>query len=135
MLFAGDAGGFVNAITAEGIYYAMVVRRARGPAVAAPARGAMPTRRAARTSASWRAEIGAELHDAVLVQRYLFASHAARRARRARRRGVAGADATDSRLTPGDLSYAALRRRMLLRFPLTILRMARRTSAWPRART
>ena len=35
VLFAGDAGGFVNAITAEGIYYAMVSGELAGRALSA----------------------------------------------------------------------------------------------------
>jgi flavin-dependent dehydrogenase len=125
VLFAGDAGGFVNAITAEGIYYAMASGELAGRALAM-------TRGSGRIDAPglayerlWRAELGAELADAVLVQRYLFASHA-----RVERmvRGAASLPALTGLIlgyVRGDLSYSALRRRMLLRFPLTILRMAR----------
>jgi geranylgeranyl reductase family protein len=125
VLFAGDAGGFVNAITAEGIYYAMVSGELAGKALAAaPASGAAdaPGRAYERL---WRSELGAELSDAVLVQRYLFSSHA--RVERVVRGAAALPALTDLILAyvRGELSYAALRRRMLFRFPLTIFRMAR----------
>ena len=59
------------------------------------------------------------------VQRYLFASHE-RVARVVAARG-GGAGLTDAILeyVRGNLSYGGLRRRMLLRFPMTILKMAR----------
>jgi geranylgeranyl reductase family protein len=65
VLLVGDAGGFVNGFTAEGIYYAMVTGEL---AAAAVLRGAPDTYERA-----WRREIGAELADSITVQRYLFA--------------------------------------------------------------
>jgi len=73
VLVCGDAGGFVNAYTGEGIYYAMVTGRHAGE-VAADALLAGDTR-AARLQAyerRWRAEIGDELADSVRIQRRLF---------------------------------------------------------------
>ena len=141
MLFAGDAGGFVNAITAEGIYYAMVSGELAGAAAAtcgldanSQAPKAQPRASTAVRPASvmgrtydrfWRREIGAELSDAVLIQRYLFANHD-RVSRAVRGRSVGEwADDDDVGLHQRDLSYSTLRRRMLWRFPMTILRMAR----------
>jgi flavin-dependent dehydrogenase len=124
VLFAGDAGGFVNAITAEGIYYAMVSGELAGRAIAA-ARGGAPAAAGRAYERLWRREIGAELDDAVLMQRWLFGRHD----RIAR--VVRGANGSPALTTPildyvmGRLSYGALRRRMMWRFPLTILRMAR----------
>jgi geranylgeranyl reductase family protein len=123
VLFAGDAGGFVNAITAEGIYYAMVSGELAGTALAARGHDAFaPGRRYERL---WRTEVGTELSDAVLVQRYLFSSHA--RVERAVRGAATLPALTDLILAyvRGEVSYASLRRRMLLRFPLAVLRMAR----------
>jgi geranylgeranyl reductase family protein len=82
VLLAGDAGGFVNAFTAEGIYYAMVSgdlaartiiecdeRRRAGPfGPAAKSDLATAYRRACER------EIGPELRDSVLIQRYLFSN-------------------------------------------------------------
>ena len=124
VLFAGDAGGFVNAITAEGIYYAMVSGELA-------ARAVISTKRSIGEAAGhayerlWRQEIGRELFDAVRVQRYLFANHE-------RVRQVVQGAAHLSGLTEmildyfcGRLSYGSLRRRMLLRFPATAFRLAR----------
>ncbi len=123
VLFAGDAGGFVHAVTAEGIYYAMVSGDLAGRAIAT--NRSVPDRAGATYERLWRREIGAELADAVLIQKYLFASHA--RVNRV----VAGASAAPALTSMmidyvrGDLAYAALRRRMLLRFPMTMVRMVR----------
>jgi geranylgeranyl reductase family protein len=120
VLFAGDAGGFVNAFSAEGIYYAMVSGELAGRAIARA--GAAAGRLYER---SWRREMGAELADAVRVQRYLFADH--ERVNRAVRGGATMRNLMGMMLayTRGDLSYASLRRRTLARFPLTVWRLAR----------
>jgi flavin-dependent dehydrogenase len=125
VLFAGDAGGFVHAITAEGIFYAMASGELAGGAIAGAGVLADPRRIGDRYERAWRREIGAELRDAVRVQRYLFASHD--RVARV----VAGASGSSSltRLIldyfKGHVSYGALRRRMMLRFPMTMIRLAR----------
>jgi len=129
VLFAGDAGGFVHAVTAEGIYYAMVSGDLAGRAIVE--RRAAPDRAGATYERLWRKEIGAELADAVLIQKYLFASHA-----RVNRvvGGAAAAPALTSTIIDyvrGDLPYRALRRRMLVRFPMTMMRMVR--ERWRRA--
>src|SRR4029079_1176075 len=74
VLLAGDAGGFVNGFSAEGIYYAMVSGDLAAAAVLAARPGhALDLARARRAYLrAWRAEIGAELRDSVLVQKYLF---------------------------------------------------------------
>ena len=121
VLFTGDAGGFVNAITAEGIYYAMVSGELAGRAVSA----------AGQASAGpgyqrlWQREIGAELRDAVLVQRYLFRDH--ERVARVIRGAPAQPGLIDMILEYfiGRLPYGTLRRRLLFRFPMTMLRVAR----------
>ncbi|MEO8481647.1 MAG: NAD(P)/FAD-dependent oxidoreductase [Acidobacteriota bacterium] len=124
VLFAGDAGGFVHAITAEGIYYAMVSGELAGRAIAATGLEAAPRRVGDAYERAWRREIGAELRDAVLVQKYLFSSHD--RVAHV----VNGASASASLTTllldyfKGHVSYGALRRRMILRFPMTIVRLA-----------
>lgn len=127
VLFAGDAGGFVNAITAEGIYYAMVSGELAGHA-AASVRPGTPGPAYER---SWRREIGAELQDAVFVQRYLFASHdrVASVVRAAPR--LPGLLDLILGYFKGDVPYATLKRRLLFRFPLTMLRVARARQAPP----
>lgn len=130
VLLAGDAGGFVNGVTAEGIYYAMVSGELAGRAVAA-ARQARSDDAGARYERLWRAEIGAELADAAVLQRYLFAAQS-RVAGLVRRASGAGR-LTDQllRYFRGDLPYRALRRRIAMRHPVTALKLAR---VWMSAR-
>ncbi len=75
VLLAGDAGGFVNGFTAEGIYYAMVSGEHAG-------RAALAAIRARDTSAEFLrrydravdAEVGHELRKSVLLQKRLLAN-------------------------------------------------------------
>jgi flavin-dependent dehydrogenase len=116
VLLAGDAGGFVNGFTAEGIYYAMVSGDlAARTVISTPAR-AMKTL-ARRYQRAVRREVGAELRDSVLIQRYLFADHR-------RIADVIHGASEERELTRlildfavGRLSYATLRWRMLRRVP------------------
>src|SRR5207237_587023 len=70
VLLAGDAGGFVNGFTAEGIYYAMVTGELAGRAIL-DAGGADHLARRYQRACDY--EIGAELRDSILIQKYLFA--------------------------------------------------------------
>lgn len=125
VLLAGDAGGFVNGFSAEGIYYAMVTGDlAAGAVLASRTHGAVVPARACRAYVrAWKREIGAELRDSVLIQRYLFRS--------APRMDmvVRGANARPefSRLlvdyASGRLSYRAARRRLLWHFPRLLPRL------------
>jgi geranylgeranyl reductase family protein len=73
VLVCGDAGGFVNAYTGEGIYYAMVTGRHAGEVAAeALARGDRTAAGLAEYERRWQAEIGDELADSVRIQRRLF---------------------------------------------------------------
>ena len=125
VLFAGDAGGFVNAITAEGIYYAMVSGELAGRAIVATPSAAENGVAGKAYDKLWRDEIGAELADSVLMQKYLFASHD--RVARAIRGATSVAGLSDAILdyVRGSLSYNGLRRRMLLKFPMALMHMAR----------
>ncbi len=77
ILVCGDAGGFVNAYTGEGIYHAMVTGRHAGEVAAdAVTQGDGSAARLAEYEARWRAEIGDELADSVRIQRRLFANPA-----------------------------------------------------------
>ncbi len=115
VLLAGDAGGFVNSFTAEGIYYAMV-----SGDLAARAILASPSRPAA-VSARYRRwvddEIGMELRDSVRIQRYFFAD------RRRIRAVIDGAHREPAMirlildLVVGRRGYRTVRRRMLMRSP------------------
>jgi geranylgeranyl reductase family protein len=109
VLLAGDAGGFVNGVTAEGIYYAMVS--------GALAAGALAGQGPRAYERAWRAEIGAELGDAVLIQRYLLG--------RPERIDRAVAGATQRPALPealiaygmGDRTYRSARRALIRSLP------------------
>ena len=127
VLLAGDAGGFVNGFSAEGIYYAMVTGdlAARAVIEARTARGVSPARARRSYVRAWRHEIGAELRDSVLIQKHLLTSPARMD------RVVSGANARPefSRIlvdyASGRLSYRAARRRLLWHFPRLLPRLAR----------
>ncbi len=77
VLVCGDAGGFVNAYTGEGIYHAMVTGQHAGEtAAAALAAGDCSARALAQYETRWRGEIGRELADSLRIQRRLFANPA-----------------------------------------------------------
>lgn len=126
VLLAGDAGGFVNGFSAEGIYYAMVTGDLAAAAILDARRdGAVqPAAARRRYVRAWRREIGAELRDSVLVQKYLF--HSAARMDRL----VRGAQTRPefSRIlvayASGRLPYLAARRQLLWHFPRLLPRLA-----------
>jgi flavin-dependent dehydrogenase len=121
VLLAGDAGGFVNGFTAEGIYYAMVSGELAARAVVDTARTRDLARRYRRACND---EIGRELRDSVRVQRYLFAD------RRRIARIIAGAsrEADTTRVIldwlVGRVPYRLARRRVIRRAPLMAARLA-----------
>jgi len=127
VLLAGDAGGFVNGFTAEGIYYAMVTGDL---AAAAVAEGGDLTNLAARYRRACDYEIGAELRDSVLIQRYLFADR--RRIARVIRGTRREPETTRAILefAVGRRSYRSLRRRLLARSPVLAGRLV-----WEKLRT
>jgi geranylgeranyl reductase family protein len=122
VLLAGDAGGFVNAFTAEGIYYAMVSGDVAARTIAAswPAEGSDLARSYCRAISC---EIGAELRDSVLIQRYLFGD----RRRIAAIIGEAPRHGATTRLVIdlalGRRSYRDVRRRIVVRAPLLASRL------------
>src|SRR5258706_5367603 len=71
VLLAGDAGGFVNGFTAEGIYYAMVSGELAARSVLGT--GGDPSAMASQYRRRSGYEIGAELRDSVAIQHFLFA--------------------------------------------------------------
>jgi geranylgeranyl reductase family protein len=127
VLLAGDAGGFVNGFTAEGIYYAMVTGELAARAVV-ESNGRVDSI-AERYRRACDYEIGAELRDSVLIQRYLFAD------RRRIARVIAGAsrapDVTGLILdfAVGNLAYRRLRRQLVARMPSLAARIV-----WERLR-
>ena len=126
VLLAGDAGGFVNGFSAEGIYYAMVTGDlAAGAVLAARRGGAVDPARARRGYVrAWKQEIGAELRDSVLIQKYLFHSPARmdRVVRGAQTRPEFSRILVD--YASGRLSYRAARRQLLWHFPRLLPRLA-----------
>jgi geranylgeranyl reductase family protein len=75
ILLSGDAGGFVNAFTAEGIYYAMVSgEHAASTAIDALRANQFGPERLHRYERAWKNEVGAELAKSVTIQRLLLAS-------------------------------------------------------------
>ena len=119
VLLAGDAGGFVNGFTAEGIYYAMVSGELAADAVLADD----PRPIADRYCRMVDDEMGDELRDSVLLQRYLFAD-------RRRIDAVITGAARNGAMTRlildfamGRMNYRTLRRRMLTRSPVLAARL------------
>ena len=116
VLLAGDAGGFVNGFTAEGIYYGMVSGELAARAILDFRSGVKHLVRRYRRACDY--EIGAELSDSVLIQRYLFAD------RRRIAQVIAGADREQAGtrlildLARGRRTYRDVRRRFLARMPL-----------------
>jgi flavin-dependent dehydrogenase len=122
VLLAGDAGGFVNAFTAEGIYYAMVSGDLAAKSVVETSQN--PGELAERYRRACDYEIGTELRDSVLIQRYLFSD------RHRIAEIVAGAHREPAitrfilDLAMGRRSYREVRRRVLLRAPFAAGRFA-----------
>jgi geranylgeranyl reductase family protein len=108
---AGDAGGFVNGFSAEGIYFAMVT----GDLAARAILGGPSPRLYERL---WRREIGAEMRDSRFLSRYVFAdlSRVARLVRAVRTHAPAAQLLVD--YATGSDTYEGVRRRFLLKFPL-----------------
>lgn len=126
VLLAGDAGGFVNGFSAEGIYYAMVTGDLAADAILASRRETelSPARARRAYVRAWRHEIGAELRDSVLIQQYLFRSPARMdRVVRAARTCPAFSEILVD-YASGRLSYRAARHRLLWHFPRLLPRLA-----------
>ncbi len=115
VLLAGDAGGFVNGVTAEGIYYGMVSGELAARAILETGLGVKNLVRRYRRACDY--EIGAELRDSVRIQRYLFAD----RRRIAQVISGANRERASTRLildfAMGRRTYRDMRRRFLARMP------------------
>lgn len=73
VLLAGDAGGFVNAFTAEGIYYAMATGSLSADAALEAIRAQRyDARQLSSYQAAWQREMGDELRHALHIQRRLY---------------------------------------------------------------
>ena len=116
VLLAGDAGGFVNALTAEGIYYAMVSgRHAAETALDAIRAGNFESSQLRSYESAWKREIGNELAQSVRLQKLLLAdpTRVDRIVRAAGRHPVL-ADLL-ARYATGALTHAQFKRSMLRR--------------------
>ena len=118
--------GSSTAFTAEGIYYAMVSGELAARAIIETPRRAGRQSLARRYRRACDDEIGSELRDSVLMQRYFFAD------RRRIARVIGGADGTpatvtglDARFCHGPSLLSSIRRRMLTRSPPRALRLMR----------
>jgi flavin-dependent dehydrogenase len=119
VLLAGDAGGFVNALTAEGIYYAMVTGELAARAVIQG--------RLSDYERAWKSEIGDELAHSVRLQKLLLAD-AGRidRIVRAASRHTALAEIL-ARYATGAITHAQFQRSMIRRaLPIYMREKARR---------
>lgn len=73
VMLAGDAGGFVNAFTAEGIFYAMTTGSlAADTALAAIKKQRFNEHELSGYERAWRSEIGSDLQHSVEIQHRLF---------------------------------------------------------------
>lgn len=107
---AGDAGGFVNGFSAEGIYFAMVTGDLAGKAILDGPSARLYER-------LWRREIGSEMRDSRFLSRYVFA-HLGRVSRLVR--GVRAHPLVAQLLVDyasGADTYEGVRRRFVLKFP------------------
>ena len=114
---AGDAGGFVNGFSAEGIYFAMVTGDLAARAILDGPSPRLYER-------LWRREIGAEMRDARFLSRYVSAD-LSRVGRLVRALGahppVAGLLAD---YATGADTYEGVRRRFVLKFPRIAAKLA-----------
>ncbi|HTR37759.1 MAG TPA: geranylgeranyl reductase family protein [Bryobacteraceae bacterium] len=112
VLLSGDAGGFVNALTAEGIYYAMVSGDHAARAAIAALRTGAPLSSYER---AWRSEIGDELRHSVRLQKLLLSDpERIDRVIRAASRHPALADVL-ARYATGSITHKQFRSAMLRR--------------------
>jgi len=123
VLLAGDAGGFVNGFTAEGIYYAMVSGDLAAATIA-ESWSSTTADLAGKYRRTVQREIGTELRDSVLLKRYLFCDRRriAAAVRKAPRHAAMTRLILD--LVIGRRSYGDVRRRIFARAPLLAPRLA-----------
>jgi geranylgeranyl reductase family protein len=114
---SGDAGGFVNGFSAEGIYFAMVT----GDLAAKAILGGPSPRLYERL---WRREIGAEMRDARFLSRHAFAdlSRVGRLVRGVRASPLVAQMLAD--YATGADTYEGVRWRFLLKFPIIGAKLA-----------
>ena len=113
----GDAGGFVNGFSAEGIYFAMVTGDLAARAIL---EGPSPR----LYERLWRGEIGAEMRDSRFLSRYVFADLArvSRLVSGVRAHPPVAGLLAD--YATGADTYEGVRRRFLLKFPIIGAKLA-----------
>jgi len=127
ILVSGDAGGFVNALTAEGIYYAMVSGEHAARTAIASVKSNDFTRGALRRyEQSWKQEVGVELQKSVALQKLLLSdSNRVDRVVGAAARNPMLADLL-ARYATGSLTHNQLKRGLLRRaLPMYVREKAR----------
>jgi geranylgeranyl reductase family protein len=127
VLAGGDAGGFVNALTAEGIYYAMVSgAHAAQTAIAAVKANDFTGASLGRYQHSWKQEVGVELEQSVRFQKLLLAdSNRVDRIIKAAGRNPMLADLL-ARYATGALGHAEFKRALIRRaLPMYVREKAR----------
>ena len=114
---AGDAGGFVNGFSAEGIYFAMVTGDLAARAILDGPSPRLYER-------LWRREIGAEMRDSRFLSRYAFAdlSRVSRLVRGVRAYPPLAGLLAD--YVTGADTYEGVRRRFILKFPRIAAKLA-----------
>ncbi len=126
-LLCGDAGGFVNAFTAEGIYYAMVTGdHAARTAIDAIRANDTSSNQLRQYEQAWRKEIGQDLGKSVAIQRLLLADlgRVDRIVRAASRNPTLAA--LLARYATGAMPYQQFKRSLFLRaLPLYVREKAR----------
>jgi geranylgeranyl reductase family protein len=123
ILLSGDSGGFVNALTAEGIYYAMVSgEHAARTAIEALKANDFTAPSLASYQQSWKQEIGIELEKSVAFQKLLLSdSNRVDRVVRAASRNPMLADLL-ARYATGSLAHNQFKRALILRALPTYVR-------------
>jgi geranylgeranyl reductase family protein len=116
---AGDAGGFVNGFSAEGIFFAMVTGDLAGQAIL---RGPSPR----LYERSWRREIGAELRDSRFLNQIAFADPGRLDRMLHGIRALPQVAELLAEYATGVDTYAGVRRRFVSRFPLVGAKLAAR---------
>jgi flavin-dependent dehydrogenase len=127
VLLSGDSGGFVNALTAEGIYYAMVSgEHAARTAIDAVRSNNFTARSLARYERSWKQEVGVELEKSVRFQKLLLSdSNRVDRVVRAASRNPVLADLL-ARYATGSLTHDQFKRGLIRRaLPMYVREKAR----------
>ena len=122
VLVCGDAGGFVNALTAEGIYYAMVSGELAGRTTfAAVQQSQFSASQLYAYEQTWNQEIGVELKKSVSLQKLLLGDP--NRVDRIVRAASRNAQLTEllARYATGALSHSEFKRHLICRaLPLYI---------------